>query len=71
MRKISELENNLILIKDLNDKLNGVREFSVLAIEENDEKSLTDCFLEIREIISELEAHEFKLKFNGEADEKS
>ena len=71
MRKISELENNLILIKDLNDKLNGVREFSVLAIEENDEKSLTDCFLEIREIISELEAHEFKLKFNSEADEKS
>ena len=71
MRKISELENNLILIKDLNDKLNGVREFSVLAIEENDEKSLSDCFLEIREIISELEAHEFKLKFNGEADEKS
>ena len=48
MRKISELENNLILIKDLNDKLNGVREFSVLVIEENDEKSLTDCFLEIR-----------------------
>ena len=71
MRKISELENNLILIKDLNDKLNGVREFSVLVIEENDEKSLTDCFLEIREIISELEVHEFKLKFNGEADEKS
>ena len=71
MRKISELENNLILIKDLNDKLNGVREFSVLAVEENDEKSLTDCFLEIREIISELEVHEFKLKFNGEADEKS
>jgi len=71
MRKISELENNLLLIKDLDDKLKGVREFSVLAIEENDEKSITDCFLEIREIISELESHEFKLKFNGEADEKS
>ena len=71
MRKISELENNLKLIKDLDEKLNGIKEFSLLAIEENDEKSINDCFSEMKEIISELESHEFKLKFNGEADEKS
>ena len=71
MRKISELENNSNLLKDFNEKLNGIKEFSALAIEENDEKSINDCLLEIKEVISELESHEFKLKFNGEADEKS
>ena len=39
MRKISELENNSNTIKNLDEKLNEVREFSGLAIEENDEKS--------------------------------
>ena len=71
MRKISELENNSILIQELDDKLNGIKEFSILAAEENDENSINDCLLEMKEIISELEVHEFKLKFNGEADEKS
>ena len=71
MRKISELENNSNTIKDLDEKLNEVREFSGLAIEENDEKSINDCFSEAKKIVSELESHEFKLKFNGEADEKS
>jgi len=71
MRKISELENNSILVKELDDKLNGIKEFSILAAEENDENSINDCLLEMKEIISELEVHEFKLKFNGEADEKS
>ena len=71
MRKISELENNSNLIKDLDEKLNEIKEFSVLAIEENDKKSINDCLSEMKEIISELESHEFKLKFNGEADEKS
>ncbi|SVB66744.1 uncharacterized protein METZ01_LOCUS219598 [marine metagenome] len=71
MRKISELESNSILVKDLEKKLNEIKEFSTLAIEENDEKSLNDSCIEIKEVISELESHEFKLKFNGEADEKS
>jgi len=71
MRKISELESNSILVKDLEKKLNEIREFSTLAIEENDEKSLNDSCVGIKEVISELESHEFKLKFNGEADEKS
>ena len=71
MRKISELENNSKLLKDFDEKLNGIKEFSALAIEENDEKSINDCFSEIKGVISELESHEFKLKFNGEADEKS
>ena len=71
MRKISELESNSILVKDLEKKLNEIKEFSTLAIEENDEKSLNDCYMGIKEVISELESHEFKLKFNGEADEKS
>ncbi len=71
MRKISELENNSILIKNLEGKLEGVKDFSKLAVEENDEKSMQDCLTEIKDIISELESHEFKLKFNGEADEKS
>jgi peptide chain release factor 2 len=71
MRKISELENNSKLLNEFDEKLNGIKEFSVLAIEENDEKSINDCLLEIKEVISELESHEFKLKFNGEADEKS
>ena len=71
MRKISELENNSILIKNLEGKLEGVKDFSKLAIDENDEKSMQDCVTEIKDIISELESHEFKLKFNGEADEKS
>ena len=71
MRRISELENNFTLIKNLDEKLIAIKEFSVLAIEENDEKSVNDSFLEIKELISELESHEFKLKFNGEADGKS
>ena len=71
MRKISELESNSILVKDLEKKLNEIKEFSTLAIEENDEKSLNDSCMGIKEVISELESHEFKLKFNGEADEKS
>ncbi len=71
MRRISELENNFMLIKNLDEKLNAIKEFSVLAIEENDEKSVNDSFLEAKELISELESHEFKLKFNGEADGKS
>ena len=71
MRKISELENNSKIIRDIDEKLNGIKEFSVLAIEENDENSMNDCILEMEEVISELESHEFKLKFNGEADEKS
>ena len=71
MRRISELENNFMLIKNLDEKLIAIKEFSVLAIEENDEKSVNDSFLEIKELISELESHEFKLKFNGEADGKS
>jgi len=71
MRNISELENNSKLLKGFDEKLNGIKEFSVLAIEENDEKSINDCLLEIKEVISELKSHEFKLKFNGEADEKS
>ncbi len=71
MRKISELDNNIILIKEFDDKLRSIREFSELAFEENDEKSINDCFSEIKQLISELESHEFKLKFNGEADEKS
>tara|TARA_B100000965_G_C19577702_1_gene752068 strand:- start:26 stop:952 length:927 start_codon:yes stop_codon:yes gene_type:complete len=71
MRKINELENNSMLIKDFDSRFNGVKDFSALAIEEKDEKSIKDCFLEINKIISELESHEFKLKFNGEADEKS
>ena len=71
MRKISELESNSILVKDLEKKLNEIKEFSTLAIEENDEKSLNDSCMGTKEVISELESHEFKLKFNGEADEKS
>ena len=71
MRKISELENNFKIVTNLHEKLNEIKEFSVLAIEENDEKSIHDCFSELKEIIAELESHEFKLKFNGEADEKS
>ena len=71
MRKISELESNSILVKNLEKKLNEIKEFSTLAIEENDEKSLNDSCMGIKEVISELESHEFKLKFNGEADEKS
>ena len=71
MRKISELENNSKTVKNLDEKLNELKEFSVLAIEEKDEKSINDCFSETKRIVSELESHEFKLKFNGEADEKS
>jgi len=71
MREISELENNNETIRELDDKLISINEFSSLAIEESDDKSINDCFIEIKEIISEIESHEFKLKFNGEADAKS
>jgi len=71
MRKISELEYNSKIIRDIDEKLNEIKEFSVLAIEENDEKTINDCISETKEIIAELESHEFKLRFNGEADEKS
>tara|TARA_Y100000748_G_C15497132_1_gene488604 strand:- start:55 stop:981 length:927 start_codon:yes stop_codon:yes gene_type:complete len=71
MRKISELEYNSKIIRDIDEKLNEIKEFSVLAIEENDEKTINDCISETKGIIAELESHEFKLRFNGEADEKS
>ena len=71
MREISELESNSEIIRELDEKLTSIKEFSLLAIEENDEKSINDCFIEIKEIISGIESHEFKLKFNGEADAKS
>ena len=71
MREISELENNNETIRELDEKLISINEFSSLAIEESDDKSINDCFIEIKEIISEIESHEFKLKFNGEADAKS
>ena len=71
MREISELESNSEIIRELDEKLTSIKEFSLLAIEENDDKSINDCFIEIKEIISKIESHEFKLKFNGEADSKS
>ena len=65
MREISELENNNETIRELDEKIISINEFSSLAIEESDDKSINDCFIEIKEIISEIESHEFKLKFNA------
>ena len=71
MRKLNELENNSRLIQEFENKINEIREFSELALSENDPSSINDCFKNIKSIISDLETHEFKLKFNSEADDKS
>jgi len=71
MRKLNELENNSRLIQEFENKINEIREFSELALSENDPSSINDCFKNIKNIISDLETHEFKLKFNSEADDKS
>ena len=71
MRKLNELENNSRLMQEFENKINEIREFSELALSENDPSSINDCFKNIKNIISDLETHEFKLKFNSEADDKS
>ena len=48
MREISELENNNETIRELDEKLISINEFSSLAIEESDDKSINDCFIEIK-----------------------
>ena len=68
MMEINDLEQKLELFSKFDKNINDIKEFFVLASEENDQKSLEECYKSISRLISELESIEFQLQFNGEAD---
>ncbi len=71
MMKLSEIENNLQLIKKYSNLISENNELYQLAIEENDSSTISECNLSILKIIEDLQAHEFKLQFKDDADSKN
>lgn len=71
MMEISQLENKNNLIRSFEKKLSDIKDYYVMALEENDEPIILDCKKTLQDVINELEVEEFKLQFNGEADSKS
>ena len=71
MMKLSEIENNLQLINKYSNLISENNELYQLAIEENDSSTISECNLSILKIIEELQAQEFKLQFQDDADSKN
>ncbi len=71
MMEISQLENKNNLIRSFEKKLSDIKDYYVMALEENDDPIILDCKKTLQDVINELEVEEFKLQFNGEADSKS
>ena len=71
MMEISQLENKINLIGSFEKKLSDIKDYYVMALEENDEPIILECEKTLQDVINELEEEEFKLQFNGEADSKS
>ncbi len=71
MVEISELEQDIQLISNFENRLKEVTEYFDLAIEEKDQSIIVECHETLKNIIHELEKAEFQMKFNGEADVNS
>ncbi len=71
MMDISDKESKLNLIINFENKISEVSDYYHLAKEESDVESINECHLSIATILTELEESEFKLQFNGQADDKS
>ena len=70
MREISELEEQLNLVDEINEGLNDISEFYEIAVEENDNDSILEYSNELIKINKRIEIEIFKLQFNGETDIK-
>ena len=71
MQQLSELEGNFEKISEFENGYADIKELFELAIIENDSEVLKSCQDEIQELFLRLEDEEFKLQFNGKADDKS
>jgi len=71
MQQLSELENDSKKITEFDNRYSELKELFELAESENDNEVLIACRSEINELFLSLENEEFKLQFNGEADDKS
>jgi peptide chain release factor 2 len=71
MVEISELEHNINLVNNFENKIIDVTEYFKLASDEADQISITECYDILNKLISELEKSEFQMQFNGEADANS
>ena len=67
MVEISEIEQNIDLISDFENKIKEVNDYFLLASEENDQAIVSECHETLNKIINDLE----KLQFDGEADSSS
>jgi peptide chain release factor 2 len=71
MQQLSELEGNFEKINEFGNRYSDIKELFELAVIENDAEVLNSCQVEIQELFLRLEDEEFKLQFNGKADDKS
>ena len=71
MQNISELEEQLKLVDEIDSNLNDISEFYDIATEENDGDSISEYSNELIKISKQIEAEVFKLQFNGETDSKN
>ena len=71
MQNISELEEQLKLVDEIDSNLNDISEFYDIATEENDGDSISEYSNELIKISKQIEAEVFKLQFNGETDIKN
>ena len=71
MVEISEIEQNIGLISDFENKIKEVNDYFLLASEENDQAIVSECHETLNKIINDLEKLEFQLQFDGEADSSS
>ena len=71
MVEISELEQNINLISNYENKIREVSEFFKLASEEDDKLIIEECCENLNSIINDLEKSEFQLQFNGDTDANS
>ena len=71
MQQLSELESNFKKIGEFTNRFSDIKELYELAVSENDDEVLNSCQVEIQELYLRLEDEEFKLQFNGKADDKS
>ena len=71
MVEISEIEQNIDLISNFENKIKEVNDYFLLASEENDQAIVSECHETLNKIINDLEKLEFQLQFDGEADSSS
>ncbi len=71
MRSLSELEGNSNKIREYEKQYNEILDLFELAKLEKNEEVIASCHIEITDLLFELESEEFKLQFNGKADNKN